>query len=145
MDKKRIFSVEFIVTALVIIALIIIFIPKFLNTPKQAKECTVAANLSVLRSAIALYYADNDGNYPQGDVAKALVSGGYISKIPKSYSCGYHEASNKIVDSKDLKGDDTGEWAYKSDKVDDSSGRNQGEIWLNCTHKNSKGEVMSEF
>ena len=145
MKKKHMFSVEFIVTALVVIALFVLFVPKCVKTTKQAKENTIVANLSVLRSAIALYYGDNDGNYPKGDVAKALIDGGYISEIPKAYSLGHHPVSNKIVDANDLQSDDSGTWAYKSDDIENDSGRRKGEIWLNCTHVNSKGEVLNEL
>ena len=143
--KKGGLSVEFIVTGLVIIALSVAFIPSCAKRVKQAKEDTVSKNLAAMRSAIALHCIANEGNYPQGNIANVLIDGAYITHIPKTYSGGHHKSSDKIVLFSNVQSNDTGEWVYKADDTNDESGRFQGEVWLNCTHKNYKGEVLNEL
>ena len=41
-----------------------IAIPKFANLVVKAKEASIKGKLGTLRSAISIYYADNEGIYP---------------------------------------------------------------------------------
>ena len=107
------------------------------------KENDTKAALGSLRTAIAMYYADHDGNYPSANIVAELTQDRkYLDKIP-SVHIGRHPRSNNILVTDLDKDQDTGDWAYKVDDSTDSTGKVKGQIWINCTHKDSQGHVWN--
>ncbi|MCL2390116.1 MAG: hypothetical protein FWD54_01175 [Endomicrobia bacterium] len=147
MDKKNRFSfTEIVIAAAVVVLLAVIAFPKMANTLRKSNENATKASLASLRSAIAMYYGDNEGNYPGTNIAEELTKDAkYIKEIPFASCPPYHAKSNKILIKGTEASNDTGEWIYKADDTEDNSGRVQGQIWINCSHKDSKGNVWSEL
>jgi len=100
-----------------------------------------------LRNAIAVYYGDNDGEFPTSKVAQELTANGgkYIREIPAAYCPGLHKKSNIVITGNFEENKDSGNWAYKTQDAEDGTGRVKGQIWILCTHKDSKGNVWSEL
>ncbi|MBL0349214.1 MAG: prepilin-type N-terminal cleavage/methylation domain-containing protein [Elusimicrobia bacterium] len=67
--KPTLYSKGFTLIELMLVVAIIgllaaIAIPKFANLVVKAKEAAARGKLGTFRSALSLYYADNEGNYP---------------------------------------------------------------------------------
>jgi Type II secretory pathway, pseudopilin PulG len=147
MRGKNGFSViEIIIALAVIIIIAIIAVPKFSNVLRKSGEGATKSGLGSLNSAIAMYYGDHEGNYPSADIVKELTENGkYIKEIPMAYCPPHHKKSNSIITGDFEKNQDTGGWAYKADDVEDGSGKIKGQIWVNCTHTDSKGNIWSQL
>jgi prepilin-type N-terminal cleavage/methylation domain-containing protein len=144
--KFKGFSLVEIIIAVMIIAIIaLVAVPKTLDLVRKSQEGATKGNLGALRSAIALYYANNDGAFPEGNIADVLVKDGYIKEIPYAYCPPYHAKNNTIITVVDdtLEAGDTGGWAYKS--TDTDGNRQWGEIWVNCTHEDSRQKTWSQY
>lgn len=91
--------IELMLVVAIVALLAAIAIPKFANMIVKAKEASVKANLGALRSALTIYYSDNEGLYPYyGSVDEALTTGSkYMEKIPFVQTPqGRHDPSNDI-------------------------------------------------
>jgi uncharacterized RDD family membrane protein YckC len=112
---------------------------------KKSGEGATKGNLGALRSGISIYYGDAEGQYPAS--LDALVPK-YIPEIPKT-KLGQHMESSIVtsygaevcgpatkygaeIDATKLK--DTGGWGY----VSDPKASCWGQIFVDCSHKDSK-------
>ena len=112
---------------------------EFKKCKRKYKEDITKSNLASLRSALTIYYADNEGVYPEKDLEDALVPK-YIDKIPLAdVGIEGFPVSNKITYGKIP--DNTGGWLYNNDPADVSFGN----IIVNCTLKDSNGVVWSDY
>lgn len=143
MQKVKGFSVlEIIIAAVIIIILAILIVPKMIDLKTKSDENITKAGLGSLRSAIGMYYADNEGKYPSENIVNELL-GKYLQEIPYVNCPKCHPKSNVIL-TKDLdKNKDTGTWGYKLDDSDDAADKRKGQIWINCTHTDSKGNIWN--
>ncbi len=142
-DKKKLkFNfIEVVVAILIILLVTLVFYPRFLDVIRKSNEATSRANLMALRNAIAVYYGDNEGTYPDSNIVEQLLSdnGKYIAYIPEVYCPPYHNPTNEITTKPT---GDSGKWAYQ---VEDSQDRQAGEIWIDCNQKDSKGVVWNTY
>lgn len=140
-NGKKISFVEIIVAISIILLVTLIVYPKFLDIIRKSNEATTRANLTALRSAIAIYYGDNEGKFPTEKIAEELISedGKYIKLIPEVYCPPYHNITNEITTNPT---GDSGKWAYQ---VEDSEDRQAGELWIDCDQKDSNGVVWSTY
>ncbi len=137
--KKNSFIVEILIGIAVVLFLTMILYPKFVSIVRKSHEATTRANLTALRTAIAVYYGDNNGNFPE-NLAEALTKDGkYVKFIPDVYCPPYHDKNNQITTEPT---GDSGKWAYQTK---DSETRQQGEFWVDCSHKDTNGVVWSEY
>ena len=140
-DKKKFNIIEVIVAVLIILLVTMVVYPKFLDVIRKSNEATTRANLTALRTAIAVYYGENEGAYPDENIVKQLLSedGKYIKYIPEVYCPPYNNPNNEITTKPT---GNSGSWAYQ---VKDSQERQAGEIWVDCDQKDSKGVVWNTY
>lgn len=67
--RKGFSLVELVVVVLIIAIIAAIAAPRMFNTATEARESSARQNLSVIRNAIELYAAQNEGAYPGTDEA----------------------------------------------------------------------------
>jgi len=142
MINKRKFNImEILIAILIILFITLICYPKFLDIIRKSNEATTKANLTALRSAIAIYYGDNEGCFPGENITEALLvdNGKYIKYIPEVYCPPYNNPTNEITTRPT---GNSGKWAYQ---VEDSDDRQAGELWIDCNQKDSKGVVWSTY
>ena len=86
-DKKKISWTEIFIGVAVILLITLVVYPKFIDIIRKSNEAATRANLTALRSAIAIYYGDNEGTFPTENIAKELITedGKYIKFIPEVY------------------------------------------------------------
>ena len=140
-NGKKISIVEIVVAIAVILLITLIVYPRFLDIIRKSNEATTRANLTALRSAIAIYYGDNEGKFPTEKIAEELVAedGKYIKFIPEVYCPPYHNITNEITTHPT---GDSGKWAYQTEESED---RQAGELWIDCNQEDSNGVVWSTY
>jgi uncharacterized RDD family membrane protein YckC len=126
---------------------------KYKSLATKSGEGATKGNLGSLRSTAAIYYGDAEGNYPA--TLDALVSPKYLKEIPKTKIAAHMETNvwtaygaevctgktdyGTEIDVNKIK--DTGGWGY----VVDAKASCWGHIFVDCTHKDSKGKHWPEY
>jgi prepilin-type N-terminal cleavage/methylation domain-containing protein len=136
--------IELMIVVAIIGILAAIAIPKFAQVLRASKEGAGKGNLGSIRSALSIYYGDQEGAYPTDNLASMTTNGKYLATIPPAETPDYH-ANNAAVDatlpnSLAAPGD-TGGWAYEATSGD----ANMGTVLVNCTHTDSKGTTWSRY
>lgn len=137
--------IELMLVVAIIGLLAAIAVPKFANLAIRAKEASIQGKLGSVRSAISIYYADNDGKHP-ADLNHALLStlrpmvpkyldefpSIQIPTVPSHLRCSFTSATAIVGD--DMDAPPPRAWAYN---------RLNGEVRANCNHTDSKGSTWS--
>jgi len=110
------------------------------TTPKfcAGNEMRVTAKLNSIRGALAVYYGDTEGYYPE--TLKALVPK-YLPAIPAISLCDeknaiVHPGSRRVSDVSAVSPTDAGGWGYVSDRNSTS----WGTVFVNCAHNAPSGK-----
>lgn len=138
--------IELMMVVSIIGLLASIALPKFSNLIRKSKEAAIYGSLGGLRSALSIYYADNEGTMPaESEIVEALTTGArYIASIPVIHIPGYeHEASNLLSGTESIPHDDNGCWYYRESsptaaEIGWGYMYQQG-IWISCSHQDLKG------
>jgi prepilin-type N-terminal cleavage/methylation domain-containing protein len=159
MRKSKGFTlIELMIVVAIIGILSAIAIPKFADLIRKSNEGATKGNLGALRGALAIYYGESEGVYPAvtasgpqataGTLGAVLTADGgkYIKEVPSCYAPGpsYGHAKSGDINIGVALGDDAGEWGYELN-VTTTSGHTQGDIWVSCTHTDTKSTVWNVY
>ncbi len=141
-SKKGFTLIELMIVVAIIGILAAIAIPKFADLINKSKEGATKGALSSVRSAINVYYGDNEGWYPTygDDSEEAFVTAitpKYINAMPDAKLPGTTHADNSAVVL--TTGTDAGGWLYYNTAHDSV---NWGQFQVNCTHNDLKGTTV---
>ena len=143
--KRTAFTLlELMIVVAIIGILAAISIPKFATLVDKSREGYTKGVLATMRTAISVYYSDNEGVYPVDDLSSLLVNGKYLNEIPVvKIPLTPHRNSVKIVTpaSETALISDTGGWAYSNTTTDFE----WGHLAVNCNHQDSAGNNWSNF
>jgi len=125
---------------------------KFKTLSVKSGEGATKGNLGSLRSALAIYYGDLEGQYPA--MLDALVPK-HLPEIPKTKTekhpetaswtaygaevCTGSEEYGKEIDATKL--EDTGGWGY----VTDPKAKCWGMVFVDCMHPDTKGKLWPAY
>lgn len=152
-NKKGFTLIELMIVVAIIGILAAIAIPKFADLIKKSKEGATKGGLSSMRSAIQVYYGDNEGWFPTDTLSVLTTDGKYINSIPEAKlpDTG-HADSNSVVAFTSFTSAgafdpstnaDNGGWAYFNNS---SASSYWGEFKVNCTHNDVKdANVWTSF
>lgn len=116
--------VELMIVVAIIGILAAIAIPRFANLIDKSKEGATKGSLGALRSAVGIYYGDNEGAWPQTINSTQFYGvSKYIEEIPQTKlgSGTGHGDTSAVVTAQG----DAGGWFYAS---------TTGTLVVNCTH-----------
>ena len=130
--------IELMIVVAIIGILAAIAIPKFATLIRKSSEGASKGNLGSIRSALSIYYGDIEGQYPQ-DIAALTVAGKYLSTVPVAKAPNYHADTSAAVLA--AAATDAGGWLYNN-VIGDA---NQGTLWVNCTHTDTKGSTWTTY
>ncbi|HVE12146.1 MAG TPA: prepilin-type N-terminal cleavage/methylation domain-containing protein [Elusimicrobiota bacterium] len=133
--------IELMIVVAIIGILAAIAIPKFADLLRKSKEGATKGNIGAIRSALSIYYGDMEGQFPS-DPVSLTVNGKYLAVIPTAKAPDYHNDSSVIgLASILLNFTDAGGWGY----MDIPSNPSYGNIYINCTHTDTKGSLWTNY
>jgi len=142
--------IELMIVVAIIGILAAIAIPKFADLVRKSQEGRTKGNLTTIRSALSVYYGDNEGIFPY-ILNSGLTSGEkYLKEMPKivvpaftdqgNTGHGETQAVSTLTDYAASSVTDSGNWGY----VNNNANINWGKIFVACTHNDSKGTVWNQ-
>lgn len=136
------FTVAELMIVLSIMAIIAAMaLPKLGEMIRRANEAATKGKLGLIRSSIAIYYADNDGTYPD-DLTPMLQPGSkYLTTFVPMYTADHGDSSGIDYQPSLSAAGDNGQWVYINARGD----RNWGGIWVECTHTDGQGRVWTLY
>lgn len=162
MRERRGFTlIELMIVVAIIGILASIAVPKFANLIRKSNEGKLKGTLGAMRSALSIYYGDLEGVYPS-DLYSLTINGKYLSAMPSITLPNYHVTTSVIRHNQNTNAFgcgsgyvlDTGEWLYWSDDGSLCGGapppagqraKTQGELWVACSHTDTKGTVWTNY
>jgi len=135
MNKKGFTLIELMIVVAIIGILAAIAIPKFADLINKSKEGATKGALSTVRSAIQVYYGDNEGWFPAGAAALTTLtaSAKYLNEIPVAKLPGTGLADSSAVHYSYVGAvaapDYVGGWHYEANQ---SSSAIWGNFIVNC-------------
>ena len=146
LNKKGFTLIELMIVVAIIGILAAIAIPKFADLINKSKEGATKGALSSVRSALQVYYGDNEGVFPRDTLSTLTASAKYITAIPVAKLPGTGHADGGAItaaSSATVAGAfvpagsmEAGGWAYFNDN---SSPAQWGTFVAACTHVDLKG------
>jgi prepilin-type N-terminal cleavage/methylation domain-containing protein len=129
---------ELMIVVAVIAVLSLIALPKFSSMIRKANEAGTKGHLGSVRSAIRLYYMDNEQVFPP-EFESLRVSSKYLTGSTPLFT-GVHPVVETVDDVPNFdSAADVGRWAYVS------GGKEIGYFWIQCTHMDSSGTPWSHY
>jgi prepilin-type N-terminal cleavage/methylation domain-containing protein len=149
MKKTQGFTlIELMIVVAIIGILSAIAIPKFADLIRKSNEGATKGNLGAIRSAMSIYYGEIEGWYPTSDPGPVLTmeAGKYLKEIPACYAPPYHAKSAAFdVAATSITDTTTGAWGYGENRAPTGAERYWGDVWVNCTHTDSKSTEWSLY
>jgi general secretion pathway protein G len=146
--------VELMISISVIAILASVAIPKFADMLLKTQEGSLKGNLGTMRSALSIYYADNQGSYPTcvtGPSAAGLPNAmipKYLAAIP-AVNNGLHPSTSSVYcDLVMVPGNvhDGQGWYYDGALAAGGQPDSQaGSIWVACDHTDTIGSSWTSF
>jgi type II secretory pathway pseudopilin PulG len=137
-SNKKVKRLELAIIIALVGILMALFIRPTIVMFSRSRENTNLANLVELRSALTVYYADNQ-HYPTDDLTSLTDSSKYLSSIPVLRTDYHHASSNHVITASTIK--DFGRWYYDNDPTSPT----WGNLHMGCTHPDSKGVSWSTY
>ena len=137
-NRRGFTLIELMIVVAIIGILAAIAIPKFAELIRKSNEGASKGNLGSIRGALSIYYGDMEGTYPE-NMASLTVNGKYLSIIPIAKAPNYHSDGSGL--SNVTASNDAGGWAYNNA----AGNANLGNVWVNCTHTDTKGSIWTAY
>jgi prepilin-type N-terminal cleavage/methylation domain-containing protein len=137
--KRGFTLIELMIVVAIIGILAAIAIPKFADLIRKSNEGATRGNLGAVRSALSIYYGDMEGQYPT-DVNSLTVNTKYMKALPLAKVPPHHGDANAATNTSSTV-QDGGGWAYNNM----TTASNFGNIWVRCTHTDTKSKSWSEY
>lgn len=126
--------IELMVAVAIICILSAIAVPTFAHVLRKSQESTTKGSLAVLRSVIAIYYTDHEGQYPTDNLASLVPV--YLAVIPPKRTPPYHPEDSTVgAGTMAQQGTSDGGWYYYNSPGEELFGK----VIVNCNHQDMNG------
>ncbi|HVE13801.1 MAG TPA: type II secretion system protein [Elusimicrobiota bacterium] len=142
--------IELMVVVSIVATLASIAIPKYADMLRKAEEGGAKGNLGSIRSALQIYFSDNQGinptctSGPLSNVFSRALVPRYMSAVPTVKTGIHPPVSDVYCDYKMIAGSihDGQGWYYDGDTPTDSQ---VGGVWVACDHTDTKGTIWTSY
>ena len=134
--KKGFTLIELMIVVAIIGILAAIAIPKFADLINKSKEGATKGALSSVRSALQVYYGDNEGWFPTDTLESLIANAKYINEIPMAKLPTTGHADSKTIVTTWA---DNGGWLYQNNPT---ASHLWGTFVANCSHEDIKSQAM---
>ena len=144
MRRQAFTLIELMIVVAIIGVLAAIAIPKFAALINKSKEGHTKGALATVRSALSVYYADNEGVFPLDDLSCLTANAKYIASLPRTQLPNTPHADSYAIAAASSLGamlTEAGGWAYLNDR----QAAGWGQFMVNCSHADAGGVVWSNF
>lgn len=131
--------IELLIVVVIIAILTTIGMLNYATAMRKSEDGVTKGNLGALRSAVAIYYTDNDGVYPTDDLSVITASRHCISSIPVAHILPSHAESTTVTLERTPS--DTGGWSYNNTRSDPA----WGTLRVGCLHQDSSGMSWTTY
>lgn len=132
MRHKGFTLIELMIVVAVIGILAAVAIPKFAELLERSRDGATKGNLNAIRSAISIYYSQNEGRWPD-DITTNFSE--FLTVIPPAKSTPLGNTSSVALVGAVPSAAGAG-WAYL---------QNGGLVWANSTATDTKGESFTTY
>ena len=151
--------IELMIVVAIIGILAAVAIPKFADLVTKSKEAAVKGSLGAVRSAVSIYYGDTEGTYPTNLFVGLTTGGRYMPAISGLASLGMIDIpKTKTGNPGHLYGSVNDPRLVKEGDATDANDATpfyfvngavtttrNGELFINCSHNDTKGNIWSGF
>jgi len=131
--------IELMIVVAILAILALIALPRFSSLIKKSKEAGTKGRLGSVRSAINLYYMENDQVFPAAYWGLVQPDHMYIDYDTLLHT-GAHLDSKVVDDIPEVDGSsDAGTWGYVS------GGDHKGDFYIQCIHTDLSGTIWSSY
>jgi prepilin-type N-terminal cleavage/methylation domain-containing protein len=145
MKKNKGFTlIELMIVVAIIGILSAVALPQFANLIRKSNEGATKGNLGSVRSALYVYYGEQEGRFPVNNTTNPLSAiltmenGKYLKSVPICY-CPPYFGKNSIVTTLLTTGTNSGTWAYQDNPAPAATNKGWGEFWVDCSQTDTKG------
>jgi len=142
--------IELMIVIAIIGILTSIAIPKFADLIRKSHEGATKGGLGTLRSALSIYYSENEGLFPTVEDPTDILtmeSGKYLKEIPSCNCPPYHQKMTTFAAGADstTESGTPGAWGYQEIRVPPVGQKQWGDVWVNCTHTDTKSLSWNSY
>ena len=131
--------IELMITVAIIGILAVVGVLNYNSSVRKASEGLTKGNLGTIRSAISIYYGDNDAFYPSDNLSTITSSARYLLNIPITRIIPYHPDRSQVT--AETTPTETGGWSYNNS----ASNPAWGSVVVGCTHQDSRNQIWSTY
>ena len=148
--------IELMIVVAIIGILAAVAIPKFADLVTKSKEAAVKGTLGAVRSAVSIYYGDREGEHSD-NLFDALTAGNkYMPAVQNVSSLGAYviPKTNSTLANPGHTGTPYSNLSVASgveqgaaftDKTPLRYDSSTGDVWVNCTHNDTKAVIWTSY
>lgn len=131
--------IELLIVITVLGILASIAIARYKDLVQKSQEGANRGNLASIRSALNIYYSDNEQMYPYDNLAALSQSQKYLQEVPELILVPFHPRVQTVI--AETSATDSGEWSYNNDP----SFLDWGKVVVGCLHSDLRGEIWTTY
>jgi general secretion pathway protein G len=123
----------------IIAVLSAIAIPRYVSMTNKSREGATKGSLGAIRSALSIYYGDNEQVYPIDNLACLTIMEKYLPSLPAATLPPNHDTSANVYT--EVAPSDVGSWSYNNNRAT----LTWGQLVVGCTHSDVAGNVWTSY